>query len=159
MDWMSFMVDWMNFIKVDTGLIVVEGTILLSLLITFLYLRRILARSTAKASPSLDSNRLRDWVRESEAICQDLSKNLEEKRAIVGRLIAQMDEKIQTFQALLKEDNGERGAFSRDDKEKDLGDQVSEMAKAGCEVSEIARRLQLSKGEVELILDLKRYRH
>lgn len=158
MDWMNFIVDWMNFIKVETGLIVVEGTILLSLLITFVYLRRILARSTAKESPSLDSNRLRDWVRESDAICQDLSKNLDEKRAIVGRLIAQMDEKIQTFQALLKEVDGERGVLARDGKEKDLGDQVSEMTQAGCEVSEVARRLQLSKGEVELILDLKRYR-
>jgi hypothetical protein len=32
------------------------------------------------------------------------------------------------------------------------------MAEAGYEVAEIARQLQLSKGEVQLTLDLKRFR-
>ncbi len=154
MDWTYFM----NFINVETGLIVIEGTLLLSLLITLVSMRRILPRSAAKESPLLDSDQIREWARESETICQGLSKNLEEKKVIVRRLIAQLDEKIRTFEILLKEGEGKGGRLSHDGEERDLGDQVCDLVRTGCDVSEISRRLHLSKGEVELILDLKRYR-
>jgi len=153
MNWAYFM----NFINVETGLIVIEGTLLLSLLITLISMRRILTRSVSKESTVPDSDQIREWVRESEAICQGLSKNLEEKKAIVSRLMAQLDEKIQSFEILLKEGEREGRTVSPDGKGRDLGDQVCDLIKTGCDVSEISRRLHLSKGEVELILDLKRY--
>lgn len=154
MDWTYFM----NFVNVGTGLVVIEGTLLLSLLITLVLIRRMMTRLRAKESSLLNSHQIGEWVRESEAICQRLSENLEEKKAIVRRLMSELDEKIRTFEGLLKEGGGGEGRrLSRDGEDKDLGDQVCDLVNTGCDVSEISRRLHLSKGEVELILDLKRY--
>jgi DNA-binding NarL/FixJ family response regulator len=98
----------------------------------------------------LDSDQLKEWVQESEVICQDLSRNLEEKKEITKRLIAQLDERVQTLQTLLKKMD-EEGAFPSQEK-------IVEMAEAGCGISEIARQLRLPQGEIQLTLDLQKYR-
>jgi hypothetical protein len=69
----------MNFINVETGLVVIEGTLLLCLLVMVVCVRRIRTRSVGKEPPLRDSDQIKIWARESEAICQGLSKNLEEK--------------------------------------------------------------------------------
>ncbi|MGQ9646419.1 MAG: DUF6115 domain-containing protein [Thermodesulfobacteriota bacterium] len=150
--------DFINFInQIETGVLVIEATLLFSVLIVLVSMRRMLTRSLTKTSGLRDSDQIREWARESEAICQELSKNLEEKRAIVRRLIAQMDKKIQTFEILLRKSEGNERTLSQDGNGGDLGDQVSDLVKKGFDISEISRRLRLSKGEIELILNLKRY--
>lgn len=145
----------MNLTNVEMGLILVEGSILLSSLIVVIYLKRINARLARKTRPLLNSNSLKEWVHESDAICQSLSKNLEEKKEIAKQLIAQLDKKIQNLQNLL-EDINERGSLSHDGRKKDLDVQIFHLAEAGHDIPDIARRLQVSKGEVQLTLDLKR---
>jgi hypothetical protein len=147
------MANFINLTNVEMGLIIVEGSIVLSLL----YLRRILTRSVGKSQPFSDSHQFREWVQESEAICQDLSRHLEERKEIAKRLIAQLDAKIEGLQSMLKKVDERFSGPSQNDMKKDLGHQIFEMAQAGSDVSEIARKLQISKGEVQLALDLKRY--
>ena len=146
----------MNMTNVEMGLIIVEGTVLVSFFITLLAVRRMTAQRMGKNRASSDSDQWKQWVRESEAICQGFARNLEAKKEIAKRLIAQLDEKIRSLQSLAGELDEKNSPFPEGLKN-DLGTQVLALSKAGHEVSEIARRLRLSKGEVELVLDLKRY--
>ena len=69
--------------------------------------------------------------------------------------MAQLDQKIQTLQISLKMAEEEDPLRH---KVKDPDSRIYEMADGGCDVPDIARRLGLSQGEVQLTLDLKRYR-
>jgi len=147
----------LNLTNVEMGLMLIEGSLLLAFFILFISMKRTICRSFNRSHPSMDSNQFKEWIRESDAICGTLSKNLEEKKEIAHRLINQLDERIQTLQIFLKKIDKETGFLSRDGKSKDLDGQILEMAEAGYEVSDIAQRLHLPKGEVQLKLDLKRY--
>jgi hypothetical protein len=146
----------LNLTNVELGLMLVGGAVLFGFLALFLYLRRTLPKGLQKKPPALDSARLGEWVRESDAICQNLSKNLEEKRAIADRLIAQLDQRIRSLQVL---GNGSSRPETLPAKESrnEVDEDVCALSKAGYDVPEIARSLGLPKGQVELILDLKRY--
>jgi hypothetical protein len=158
-----------NLTNAEMGLIFVGGTVVFFFFITWIYLRTILrcsymsmvflkqptsvsssGPSVEERQPPLGAGPLNEWVQASESICQDLSRNLEEKKEITKRLIAQLDEKIQSLQAMLKKvDEGD--AFPPQEK-------IVEMAEAGCDISDIARQLRLSQGEIQLTLDLQKYR-
>jgi len=148
----------MNLTNVEIGLMGVEATVVLTFLLLLRYIRRDPQRlaGARPASPRVHS--VSNWVRESEKICETLSKNLEEKKEIADRLVMQLDEKIQTLQILIGKANQEPHPPTRGDGRRDLHTQIVEMAETGHDLSEIARRLQISKGEVQLALDLKRYR-
>ena len=115
--------------------------------------------STKKEIQSLDMEGLKEWVKESEAICESLSKNLQEKRKIVKRLITQMDGKIDQIHQLLQKVDEAVPIVSDEDKNKGLYPQIVEMANAGCQASQIARWLKVPEGEVQLVLDLKKFGH
>jgi hypothetical protein len=144
----------MNLTNPELGLAIVEGTLLVSFVITLVTVKRMIPRKQERNR--VPSGQLKQWVRESEAICQNLAKNLEEKREIAKRLIAQLDEKIQNLQSLAGQLD-EKNSPIPEGLKSDLGTQVLALSKAGHEIPEIARRLSLSKGEVELVLNLKRY--
>jgi len=146
-----------NLTNVEMALILVEGSIFLSLLIIVCYLKRILAKQADRKYPFGDSDQWRESIQESEVICQNLSKNLQEKKEIGKRLVKQLDEKIQTLSSMMREIDQKDTPPSKEIEEKDLRGQILEMAEAGCDVSDIAQKLGLSKGEVQLALDLKRY--
>ncbi len=158
-----------NLTNVEMGLIFIGGGVAFSLFTVWIYLRTILRCSymsmvflqrpisvshaapfTGEKSPPLESDQLKEWAQESEALCQNLSRNLEEKKEITKSLITQLDEKIQSLQALLRKVS-EEGAFPSQEK-------ILEMAEAGCGISDIARQLRLPQGEIQLTLDLQRYR-
>src|SRR5512136_527391 len=79
-----------NLTNAEMGLICVEGTVVLTFLLLMRYIRQGLQRSAGKRPASLHSNSVSDWVRESEKICENLSKNLEEKKEIADRLVMQL---------------------------------------------------------------------
>jgi len=147
----------MNLTNVEMALIIMEGSILFSLLIILFYLKRILAKASDKKYPLRDSNQWRESIQESEVICQNLSKNLQEKKEIGKRLVKQLDDKIQTLSSMMKKIDQKEGPPCEDTEKKDLKGQILEMAEAGCDISDIAQKLGLSRGEVQLALDLKRY--
>jgi hypothetical protein len=146
----------MNLTNFEMGLIAVEGTLFLIFLFLVMFVRRTLRQSADR--PPASSHPSREWAQESERICESLSKNLEEKREIADRLVMRLDEKIQTLQFLIGKAGQESPGPVRGGGKIDLHTQILEMAETGVDLVEIARRLQISKGEVQLALDLKRYR-
>lgn len=102
---------------------------------------------------------LKEWVKESESICETLSKNLQEKRRIAKRLIAQLDAKIHQMNQLADKLSEKDIPPAEDATNKDFYPVINEMADSGCQVSQIARWLRISEGEVQLVLDLKKFGH
>jgi hypothetical protein len=145
----------MNLTNFEMGLIAVEGTLVLIFFFLVMFIRRTLRQSADR--PPVSSHSLREWAQESEKICESLSKNLEEKREIADRLVLRLDEKIQALQLLMGKADQEFPGSVRCAGKRDLHTQILEMAEEGLDLPEIARRLQISKGEVQLALDLKRY--
>lgn len=146
---MSF-ANFMNLTNIEMGLIVMEGTIILSLFIILLCVRRVGNRVKGLPRPSSESGK--GWVREFGGLCQNLTTNLEEKREITLQLISQLDERIHTLRSLLKKMD-EKSVSPKNG----VDAEIARMAEAGLDITQIARKLGLSKGEVQLTLDLKRY--
>ena len=146
--------NFVNMTNLEMELLAVEGT----LIAAFFLLWRTLRQSAGRKPAASSSPSLGEWVQESEGICQTLSKNLDEKREIADRLVMRLDEKIQTLQILMEQMDQASPSSGRREEKKDLHTKILEMAETGFDVSEIARQLRISKGEIQLALDLKRYR-
>lgn len=147
------------------GLLLVEGSILISVLIIILFVKRALkllppkkTRALSSSKKNLDTNleKINQLLKESQTLSSDLSNNLTEKSDIVKRLIDNLDEKIQSLNQLLEKVEGKIPPPNAGANGKEGNDQILEMAMAGCGVTDIAKRLGLSKEEVQLILDLRK---
>jgi hypothetical protein len=99
----------------------------------------------------------KEWIAESESICEGFSKHLEEKREIGKRLLEQLDERMERLQGLVTEIDGKRQSQSQGTSRKDPYTEVLEMVRAGYDVTEIVKRSSLPRGEVELILGLHQF--
>jgi hypothetical protein len=147
------------------GLLLVEASILASLVVILFSVRRTLrmappkkARGLTQSRKSLETNleRINQLLKESESLTQDFTNNLEEKREIIKKLMESLDEKICGLNLLLEKIEGKIPPPRPAAKGKEGNGPVVEMALAGCGVSDIARRLGLSQEEVRLILDLRK---
>jgi len=147
------------------GLLLVEASILASLLFIILFVRRALrsvspkrARMLSKSKKTFETHlgKINQLLKESETLSLDLSNNLEEKREIVKKLMDSLDEKIKSLEQLLEKVEGKIPAPDVGPNGQDGSGQIVEMALAGCGVADIAKRLGLSKEEVQLILDLRK---
>jgi len=135
------------------------GLILVALvLVTVLILsRRKEVPSTEKEGYAIEFEGLKEWVKESESICETLSENLEERRRIAKRLVAQLDGKIEEMNDLLNKLDKKEPPAPEKGKSKDVHSLITKMVDSGCPVSQIARRLRISEGEVQLVLDLRKF--
>ena len=149
--------NWLSLNNVEFGLAVIEGTLVLGFLILFLLVRRSRTGKTSGQETGLGIEALRALAGECENLCQSLSKNLDDKREIARRLNEQFDQKIVQLQVLIGQAGEKEKPLTPPSKEKDLDEQILEMVGAGVDLNEIGRRLNLTRGEVQLILDLKRY--
>ncbi len=147
------------------GLLLVEASILASLLVILFFVRRTLrlappkkARGLTQSRKSLESNleKINQLLKESETLTQDLTNNLAEKREIIKKLMESLDEKIRGLNLLLEKLEGKTPPPGPAVGGREGNGPVVEMALAGCGVSDIARRLGLSQEEVRLILDLRK---
>jgi hypothetical protein len=154
----------MNFSE-TWGLLLVEGSILASVFIILLFVKktlklippkRVKALSSGKKNLETNLEKINQLLKESESFSLDLSNNLAEKREIVKKLVETLDEKIQALSQLLERIESKIPASTPGPKGKDGNSQIVEMAMAGCGVDDIAKRLGLSKEEVQLILDLRK---
>ena len=138
-----------------------SGLILLVLVLAggLIYLRCRGVRSTETRGHSIEFEGLKEWVKESELICETLSKNLQEKRKIAKRLMAQLDGKLAEMNDLLSRIDEKGPLPSEEVKGRDVHSVIVEMAESGCHVSQIARWLKIPEGEVQLVLDLKKFGH
>ena len=146
------------------GWLVVEGTILASLLTILLFLRRTQKGIPSKKGKALAGGRklegnlekMNQLLKESESLSLDLSQTLAEKRELVKKLVESLDGKIQNLTQLLQKIEGKIPASPSEAGTHYGNSQILEMATAGCGVADIAKRLGLSQEEVQLILDLRK---
>jgi hypothetical protein len=147
------------------GLLLVEASILVSLVVILFFVRRALrmappkkAKGLTQSRKSLETNleRINQLLKESESLTQDFTNNLAEKREIIKKLMGSLDEKIRGLNLVLEKIEGKIPPPGPVAKGKEGNGPVVEMALAGCGVSDIARRLGLSQEEVRLILDLRK---
>ena len=147
------------------GLLLVEASILASLVVVLFFVRRALrmaapkkARGLTQSRKSLQTNleKINQLLKESESLTQDLTTNLAEKREIIKKLMESLDEKIRGLNLLLEKLEGKAPPPAPAVGGREGSGPVVEMALAGCGVSDIARRLGLSQEEVRLILDLRK---
>ncbi len=147
------------------GLLLVEVSILASLVIILFFVRRALrmappkkAKGLTQSRKSLETNlqKINQLLKESESLTQDFTNNLAEKREIIKKLMESLDEKIRGLNLLLEKIEGKIPPPGPVAKGKEGSGPVVKMALAGCGVSDIARRLGLSQEEVRLILDLRK---
>jgi len=147
------------------GLLLVEASILASLVVILFFVRRALrmappkkARGLTQSRKSLETNleKINQLLKESETLTQDLTNNLAEKREIIKKLMESLDEKIRGLNLVLEKVEGKMTPPGPMIGGREGNGPVVEMALAGCGVSDIARRLGLSQEEVRLILDLRK---
>ena len=146
-----------NLTSLENGLAIAEGITLLILLLLVFYYKGAMRRAPREHPSTWTSDPLRRWGKETETLCLDLSKTLEEKKVITKRLLEQLDEKIHSLNSSLQEIEGKRRSIGAGEKGADLRGEVVKMVEAGYRFPEIARTLKVPKGEVQLILDLKQY--
>jgi len=152
----------MNFSNFEAGLILVEGSILLCFLVSFLYVRRRINPVWSKRvknpgnerSMPVDLARFQELLRETELLSRELSKNLEEKKEITRRLLERLDIKMNHLEFLIKHLKEKEKTRLLPIREEENPNSILEMSRAGCGVSDIARRLGRSKEEIQLILDV-----
>lgn len=135
-----------------TGLIISLAT-----LITILFLARKGLILKAGNGVGGEGRPWKEWLAESESICRGFSKHLEEKREIGKRLLEQLDERMEKLQGLVIEIDQKRQSQSQGMSRKDPYAEVLEMVRAGCDVTEIVKRSDLPRGEIELILGLHQF--
>ena len=147
------------------GLLLVEASILASLLIIVLFLRKTLSIIPPKKIKGLNQGRknleanlekINQLLKEAETLSQDLSNNLAEKREIIKTFLDSLDEKIRSLNLLGEKIEGKIPAKAASAGGPEGTGQILEMATAGCGVPDIAKRLGLSQEEVRLILDLRK---
>lgn len=104
------------------------------------------------------------FVSDADKIAVQFNDQLTEKNHLIKSLNEQMDKRIGSLNILLNradillspkgEDVGgnDNKAISSNNHQRE----IIAMAKEGCEVDEIANRLSIPKGEVKLVLDLKK---
>ncbi len=152
----------MNLTNFEIGLILVEGSILLSFLLTFLYLRkrvnpgwarRVKNPVSGKGGP-IDLARFQELLRETELLSRELSKNLEEKKEITRRLLERLDTKMAHLETLMKQVKEKEKIQGYSIREEENPGSILELSRAGIGVSDIARRLGRSKEEIQLVLDV-----
>jgi hypothetical protein len=149
-----------NLTHAEIGLIVVEVSILASLLIVILWLKTSAKASSGRGLPGKGSGYMtgdggtgdpHPWgnlLEESQTLSSRLNKNLVEKRELTQSLMKRLDEKIQEL---------DRRVNSAGPPEEDVYARAVEMSNAGAALADISRALKLPKGEVQLIYDLQKY--
>jgi hypothetical protein len=108
-------------------------------------------------APALPIEELRQLMEESQVITQDLAGNLQEKKLISQQLLEQLDEKINKLTWLLgrAEEISDRPRPAENTP--NVYVKAIELAENGLSLPEIEQQLNLAKGEVQLLLDLKAY--
>ena len=97
-------------------------------------------------------------ISETDKICKTLSANLKEKKALVDKLLSDLDRRIKELQRLTNSPapSAGREAPVLPGRADGPYTNVVELSRYGLSVDEIAERLSMTSGEVELVLGLAR---
>ena len=131
----------------------------------------VLIRYFRRSASGDDSRQVLETTREIEAVLNDAKKvaeefevHLKEKKAIVGRLNEQLDNRIINLNLLLSRadltpesgDRDNKGSERVHQNSYDLQNEIVALSEKGHTANKIAEKLGVIKGEVDLVLDLKK---
>lgn len=145
-----------RFSSVETLMIVQIGIeIILILFVIFLLLK---FRKTRFGRLNHNIENVAGLIHETEKICRTLANNLNEKRALADKLLSDMDHRIGELRKLSGRAAQSTGYhISTPHKQADVPyTNVVELSRYGLSADEIAERLSMTRGEVELVLGLAR---
>ena len=139
---------------------VILETLLVVLVVYFLFKIRQISKIR------LEPQELKNIVQETLQLKAELRENLQAKKEIINNLVKQLDLRLETARELLQALETQTASVQlsprrcEDSKPPGSGgsllDKVERLKLQGFSVDEIARQLQISKGEVLLGLDLAR---
>ncbi len=143
-----------NLYSLDPGMTVLAGSVILLLVVMVAYFKRVvnLLKSPSPRRP----DQIRQWVQESEILCERLSQMLEERKEIARRLIAEFDLKIETLRAMMAEMDRKHLSSATELPRTQPEEGVVKMAEQGLPLLEIARQTGLSVGEIQFIMNLRK---
>lgn len=147
----------------DLGFLISEGAaiILLAGSLWFMLRTKIAENqpwSEPAAGPSAPAAQaqLQQLVEESQALCQELLNNLDDGKDSAREYIGPSTEQADRFSRLLDRAGAEPAPGPEGEKRNRYREAI-DLAREGLSLSEIGKRLDLTKGEVQLLLDLKSF--
>jgi hypothetical protein len=137
------------------------------LVVLFIHMIRQIRRMGERNSQQPDSNMtdvVESVLNEAKAVAGEFEDQLKEKREIAGRVIQELDSRIINLNLLLKRtglyaqaghdvEDGNRGLQADN---YDLQKEIIALSEKGVTPEKIADQLGVIKGEVNLVLDLKK---
>lgn len=153
----TMIASFLNLTRIELALMLLAGSILLLLVIMVAYFRRMMTFLRGNREVDRNLEKMKQWVRESEIICNNLSKTLEERKEIAHHLIAQLDAKIEALRSMTVGMDRDGGPIVSESAGESRELQILKMLERGKDLREVARHTGLSIGEVQFILNLKRY--
>ncbi|MGA1847009.1 DUF6115 domain-containing protein [Deferribacter abyssi] len=133
------------------NLILIIAFLLIGILYVFVFILLIKLKSIEKKlidvsyeDVQIIINELKELLVESERVSEQIDNNLKEKEALLEDLVDLIDAKINRLEVI----------SSSVPSEKDLKSQIIALYKSGKNVSEIAKDLNISVTEVNLVLKL-----
>lgn len=147
--------------------VITQVAIDLCLIILFvIFLRQVKGARAGPQSGQIErvTHILEPALRDAQALAGQFEVQLKEKQRIVSSLNERLDSRIISLNLLLNRAetclascarvSGENATAGRE--VSDLQQEIITLAEKGLEAKEIASRLEISKGEVTLVLDLKK---
>lgn len=143
-----------NLYPLDPGMTVLAGSVILLLIIMVAYFKRVV--NLLKGPSFRTPDQIKQWVQESEVLCEKLSQMLQERKEIAHRLIAEFDLKIETLRTLMAEMDRKHPLPETGIPRRPQEEGVVKMAEQGLPFLEIARQTGLSVGEIQFIMNLRK---
>ncbi|MGQ9846234.1 MAG: hypothetical protein ACUVQP_01850 [Bacteroidales bacterium] len=143
-----------NFLKIDVGLILIEGIVIFSLILLLIYVIKEKRIKQIKKD-FLDLEPLIKWIKEGENLCEKFQKFMKSKEFFQSKSFNRidignkLDPKISKLNQFL-----EVAPYHY----KGLEGEVKKMVEAGYNISEIANSLKISPGEVRFLFDWMKYK-
>jgi len=135
----------------------------LALIIVFLMVLRTMRDPQRRGMLNKGVGLFESVLKEADTTSRKFNELLEEKHRLIRSLNEQLDKRILSLNVLLNRAEALLSKDRRPDQSKtDMNDQDSvraeilEFAKQGYETEHIAKKLSIPKGEVKLVLDMKR---
>lgn len=140
-------------------MIVIDMLLILFLLYFVRNIRMSLQRDISAGAAEQVIRLIEPLFREAQTAAHDFEKQLKEKNRIINQLNEKLDSRIISLNLLLNRAdlNLQSGAWGADQAHVyDQQESIGRLLEKGFDSESIARELAMSKGEVDLVIDLKK---
>ncbi len=145
-----------RFSSVETLMFIQIGIEIILVLFVVFLLAKFRETGLGRLNHSIEN--VAGLIHETEKICRTLANNLNEKRTLSDKLLSDMDHRIEDLRKLSDRAVQSTGRhISTPHKQADVPyTNVVGLSRSGLSADEIAERLSMARGEVELVLGLAR---